>query len=152
MDDFGAVALAGVPTEPKVGEPSEKLPRNATLVELVKEVRNKVGQNDSQGQRGQGCRQLGVVSQWVMLRPSAPRLDSQIITTTSDYNCFLCVLATPCCSAFCVQARKTPIRRAAQASRIIYLRVIRKPYTPPLHILPFHRAAQSSKEKVHPTG
>ena len=151
MDDFGAVALAGVPTEPKVGEPSEKLPRNATLVELVKEVRNKVGQNDSQGQRGQGCRQLGVVShdERVMLGPSAPRtrrLDS------SDHNCFLCVLATPCCSASRVQARKTPLRRAAQASRIIYLRVICKPSTPPLHILPFHRAAQSSKEKVHPTG
>ena len=62
MDNFGAVALAGGPTEPKVGEPGEKRSRNATLVERVNEVRNKVCQNDSHGQRGQRCRQPGVVA------------------------------------------------------------------------------------------
>ena len=62
MDDFGAVALASGPAEPKVGEPGEKWSRKATLVERVKEVRDKVGQNDSHGQRGQRCRELGVVA------------------------------------------------------------------------------------------
>lgn len=55
------MALAGGPTKPKVGELGEKGTRNATLVEGVKKVRNEVGQDDSHRQRGQRCRQLGVV-------------------------------------------------------------------------------------------
>ena len=78
------------------------------------------------------------------------------ITTTSGHNYFLCVLSTPCFSAICVQARKTPLRRAAQASRTIYL--IRKPAASLLRetttIVPFHCAAQSIyfKGEIRPTG
>ena len=62
----------------------------------------------------------------------------------------------PCFSAVCVQASKIPLRRAAQASRVIYF--IRKPDSPLLReitiIIPFHRAAQSIyfKGNIHPAG
>lgn len=53
------MALAGGPTEPKVGELGEERSRNATLVEGVEEVGNDVGQNESHRQREQRCRRVG---------------------------------------------------------------------------------------------
>lgn len=59
MNDIGAVALAGGPSKPKVGEFGKEGSRNTALAERINQVGNKVGQYEDGGQRSQRCRKLG---------------------------------------------------------------------------------------------
>lgn len=57
------MTLTGNPTKPGVGEPGKERSRDATLVERIEEVGDEVSQNESDGQRRQGCGQPRVVDQ-----------------------------------------------------------------------------------------